>query len=188
MSTYEELKNELLNIASIVDKYPESVKPQVFNLLIEHYLGVKPNKGKTKPNRKTTKKTVNEQHSTPKTKKKKKASQESYKIDKNLNLRGGKDNQSFKDFYSEKSPKTAMQFNAVSIYYLANILELEEVTFDQLYTCYKEVNFKQPKYFRQSITDTKNQKGWVDIDENDNLSIPHRGVAYVEDDLPSSKK
>ncbi len=49
MSTYDELKKELLNIASILEKYPDSVKSQVFNLLIEHYTGNSPIKNEKKP-------------------------------------------------------------------------------------------------------------------------------------------
>ena len=95
MSTYDELKEELLNIASILEKYPDSVKPQVFNLLIEQYTGSNPIKNEKKPpkKRKTTQ-SKNDVENTTKNRKKK-VSQESYKLDKNLDLRGGKNSSSF---------------------------------------------------------------------------------------------
>ena len=59
---------------------------------------------------------------------------------------------------------------------------------DHAYTCYAEVSRKPPQHFRQSFIDTKNKKGWVEFDDAGNLDIPHRGVVYVEHDLPKAKK
>ena len=58
------------------------------------------------------------------------------------------------------------------------------VTLNHVYTCYSEVKKKPPQAFRQSFIDTKNKEGWIEFEANGNLDIPHRGVVYVEHDLP----
>jgi hypothetical protein len=75
----------------------------------------------------------------------------------------------------------------VAVYYLKKILELETATFNQVYTCYKEVKRPEPKAFKQSFFDTKNKGGWIEFDSDGNLEIPHRGVVFVEHDLPHVK-
>lgn len=190
MASYEELKSELVEISKIVDKFPESVKPKVYDLLVEQFLGVAPSSSGD----------IEEQASTPATKKKKAApkkksatteskpkrssGKESYSLDRQLDLRGDGSIPSFKEFYKEKSPKTAKQINAVSVYYLKKIKGMSDVTLDHVYTCYSEVKKKPPQAFRQSFIDTKNKEGWIEFEANGNLDIPHRGVVYVEQDLP----
>jgi hypothetical protein len=113
-------------------------------------------------------------------------SKESISIDKHLNLRAqGK--KSFKDFYEEKKPSSSMEFNTAAIYYLSQILELDTVNASQVYTCYKEVNQRPPVAFIQSLRDTASLKGYIDSSDVGNLTIPSRGVNFVEHDLPKNK-
>lgn len=113
---------------------------------------------------------------------------ESYSIDRDLSLIGDKSIPSFKEFQKEKKPKSTNDFNAVAVYYLKKIAGLQQVTLNHVYTCYAEVSRKPLQHFRQSFIDTKNKKGWVEFDDAGNLDIPHRGVIYVEHDLPKAKK
>lgn len=113
-------------------------------------------------------------------------SKESISMDKNLNLRE-KGKKSFKDFYSEKQPKSAMDFNTVAIYYLSEILEIEPITASQVYTCYKEVNKRPPDAFLQSLRDTASVKGYIDTADTEKLKIPSRGINFVDHDLPKKK-
>ena len=83
---------------------------------------------------------------------------------------------------------SAAEINAVSVYYLKNILNLEEVTLNHVYTCYKEVGKKPTDHFKQSFRDTKTKKGYIEFDDNWNLTIPHRGISFVEHDLPHPTK
>jgi hypothetical protein len=124
---------------------------------------------------------------TAKPKSKAAKSKESISLDKNLNLRE-KGKKSFKDFYEEKQPKSAMDFNTVAIYYLSEILELDNITASQVYTCYKEVNNRPPDAFIQSLRDTASVKGYIDSADVENLKIPSRGVNFVDHDLPKKKK
>jgi hypothetical protein len=114
---------------------------------------------------------------------------ESYSIDRHLDLtNGGGKRVSFKDFVKEKKPSSAFEFNAVAIYYLKKVLKTEQVTLDHAYTCYSEAGRKPAQYFKQSFVDTKNKKGWVEFDKEGYLEIPHRGVVFVEHELPPKKE
>lgn len=195
MPSYEDLKGELLDISKILEKFPESVKGDVFRLLVSKYTGEQsetlfasedqqpPHPKHKNKKKKTTKKEVSGEGK----KQQKTGAKESYSIDRELNLRGDKSISSFKVFHDEKQPSSAKEFNAVAIYYLRKMLGINEVTLDQAYTCYREVNKKPPQAFRQSFIDTKNKNGWIEFTETDHLEIPHRGIVFVEHDLPKSK-
>lgn len=194
MPSYEELKSELLEISKIVETFPETVKPKVYDLLVGQFFGekvsiegpIKEPESDTSPAQKTKPKRTNEKKADPSdaNKPKRASSKESYSIDRHLNLRGDGSIPSFKEFFEEKNPTSAKQINAVAVYYLRKILGKSEVTLDQVYTCYSEVKKKPPTAFRQSFIDTKNKEGWIEFDENGHLDIPHRGSVFVEHDLP----
>lgn len=188
MATYDDLKVELLEIAKIVEKFPENVKVDVFNVLIGEYTGTKINTiTKDSHIKQTPKKNTIDKGTSDKPQKitkKKNSLGESYKLDKDLNLRGDTKVQSFSDFFEEKKPSNSMEFNAVAVYYLCKILEIQNITLDHAYTCYREVNKKSPKAFRQSFLDTKKLKGWINMTSDSQLEIPHRGVVFVDSDLP----
>lgn len=190
MPTYEELKNELKEIAKLVAEFPESVRPQVYELLIKQFAG--PTAIVSASEHQLASSALPTLEPSKPTKEKpggsrKSSGKESYSVDRNLNLRGdGKNVPSFKDFYNEKKPRSAQEFNAVAVYYLKRVLELEVATLDHAYTCYREVpkEVKVPKAFKQSFIDTKNRGGWIEFDTDGNLLIPHRGVVFVDSDLP----
>lgn len=193
MPSYEELKTELLEISKIVEKLPEQVRVQAYELLVSEFLGhpASDAKGeKSKPPRRRAKRKPAEKSDEAETAKqasKKRSgtgSKESYSIDRNLNLRGDKSIPSFRAFYEEKAPANAKEFNAVAVYYLEKIAGISKVSLDMAYTCYAEVSRKPPNAFRQSFIDTKNKAGWVEFDDAGNLKIPHRGSVFVEHDLP----
>jgi hypothetical protein len=114
----------------------------------------------------------------------KEGAKESYKIDRNLDLRGDKSIPAFRDFHVEKNPASKQEFNAVAVYYLRKVLGLEKITLDHAYTCYAEVKERPPEHFKQSFIDTKNKQGWVEFTADGGLDIPHRGVVFVDHDLP----
>lgn len=194
MPTYEELKTELLEISKIVEKFPEQIKSQVYELLIQQYLG-KPIQNQSLNVTSTEKlPKTSEKITAPRTEQeepkrvKRRSTKESYSIDRHVNLRGDGNNlPSFKTFHSTKNPKSAKEFNAVAVYYLKKKLSVANVTLDQVYTCYDEVSRKPPQAFRQSFIDTKNKEGWVEFDVSGNLDIPHRGITFVEYDLPKTE-
>lgn len=192
MPSYEELKTELLEISKIVEKLPEQVRVQAYELLVSEFLGHPASDTrdeKPKPIRRAKRKSAEKpgEAGTAKPTSKKRgsaASKEAYSIDRNLNLRGDKSMPSFRDFHEEKAPANAKEFNAVAVYYLEKIAGISKVSLDMAYTCYAEVSRKPPNAFRQSFIDTKNKAGWVEFDEDGNLKVPHRGSVFVEHDLP----
>jgi hypothetical protein len=104
-------------------------------------------------------------------------------IVKDLNLRPeGKT--SFREFYSQKKPNTQEQAVTVAVYYLKRVLELEKVTAEQVFTCFKDVERKTPKHMPQTIRDTAKRRGWVDTSERGNIKITNHGENVVEHDLP----
>lgn len=191
----DELKRELTELAALVKKFPETIQAKAFELLTQH-LAASPEAAqdpKSKPGSRNigTKRVKPAPAATTESgerKTKRSASKESYSIDRNLNLRGDKSIPSFKDFVTEKIPGSSKEFNAVAVYYLVKLLGIETASLDQAYTCYSEVRKKPPEHFRQSFTDTKNKEGWVEFDEQGRLKIPHRGVVFVEHDLPRPTK
>jgi len=198
VKSYEDLKQELIEIAVIVDKYPDDVKKQVFELLVSRFLGeeiVSPPaalnetpvsaKPKAVPNATTVVKPIVK---TAAKAAKKKSGAESYKIDRDLDLTESADCPSFRGFYAEKEPNTAAEFNAISIYYLIKLKGHKQASLDQAYTCYAEVKRKPADHFKQSFRDTQNKKGYIEFTEEGQLVVPHRGVVFVEHDLPKPKK
>ena len=93
-------------------------------------------------------------------------------------------NPSLRDFYAQKGPKAFSEQNAVFVFYLNKIKELESVTPDSIYTCYKEVGVRVPGAFYQSLLDTSRIKGWIDTGDTNKIRITTVGENFVEHDLP----
>lgn len=116
------------------------------------------------------------------------AKKEYYDINKNLDLRGGGSKPSLVDFYQGKNPATAIERNAVFVYYLKKILEHSPITLSDIYTCYDAAKAKTPGAFKQSVLDTaRKQYGYIDTGNMDDIGLPLRGVQFVEHDLPHSE-
>jgi len=186
MKSYEELKSELPSILQIVEKAPESVQNKVLETLVTSFLGqpLAPASLAT-PTRPSP--PDQEQAAAVSKSRKKKSNTESYQIEKGLSLREGGEYGSFREFHTAKSPTSAAEFNAVAVYYLVRARGIEQPTFNQLYTCYKDVGRRTPEFFKQSVIDTKNKQGWIDLTDINKLTITHRGTEFVEHDLPKVK-
>lgn len=188
MPTYSEIKLELIEISKIIKTFPENIQSNVYELLISNYLdGALPAKLKKTNTSNSGKKPPATKKKAPK-KKGTTTKKQSFTILKDLNLRND-EGQSFKDFVVEKNPSSAIDFNAVAVYYLKETLELENVTINHINTCYKEVKRKPPGDLLQSIRDTSSNKyGYIDTADSLDIKMPHRGASFVEHDLPKSKK
>jgi hypothetical protein len=188
MERYQKIKEELAVIAKTLEAFPDSLKEKVFDVLMSAYSGQTAEVVKQVDGPKVS---GNLPPSPPKSKASKPSPKksESYHLDKNLNLRGdGKKVPSFSDFIGQKKPKSSADFNAVAVYYLSKHSSIASVTLDHIYTCYAEAKRKPAGFFKQSIIDTKNKQGFLDLDEAGVVSIPHRGVMHVEHDLPPKDK
>lgn len=112
---------------------------------------------------------------------------ESYQIVKDLELSAKNGKEALKTFYAKKSPTTAMQRNAVFVYYLEKVAKIGGVGVNHIYTCYKDVNEKVPGALRQSLLDTSFKKGWIDTKSMENITITTHGENLVEHELPNKK-
>ena len=185
MHNYDELKAELREIATILNEFPEPLRERVFDLLLAQFQGVAPAAPVGVPPPPSAAAAPAPTQETLKVKRPQaRRAAESYKLDKNLSLRGDASTPSFRDFVAQKSPRSTAEFNATAVYYLCRMLNLPSASLDQVYTCYDEAKRKPANFFRQSVIDTKNKQGWLDFDEEGNVVIPLRGVAFVEHDLP----
>ncbi|WP_213625718.1 hypothetical protein [Pseudomonas sp. Pc102] len=107
---------------------------------------------------------------------------------KNLDLFGGESNVSLKDFCSKYEHKTNFERNLIFSYYLKNILNLETITTDHIFTCYRHIGHKLPKALEQSLRDTASDKGWIDADNLEDITVSIAGINHIEHDLPKSNE
>ena len=113
---------------------------------------------------------------------------ESYQIVKDLDLSAKGAKEALKIFYAKKASATAIQRNAVFVYYLEKVAKVSGVGVNHIYTCYKDVNEKVPGALRQSLFDTSSKKGWIDTKSMENITITTHGENLVEHTLPSKKE
>jgi hypothetical protein len=95
--------------------------------------------------------------------------------------------QSFRDLYAEKEPKTQFDQIVVAVYYLHRILERNGITPNHVYTCFKDVNAKVPNDLPQIIRNCAAKNGWLDITDSNNIKITQPGENAVDHDLPRKK-
>jgi hypothetical protein len=90
-----------------------------------------------------------------------------------------------RDFYDKFDVKTNYERNLIFIYFLQQKMEIEQITQDHVYTCYRNIpGIKVPGAFRQSLLDTESSKDWIDAADADNLKITVHGLNYLEHDMP----
>ena len=111
----------------------------------------------------------------------KKSSLDSYSVVTSINFSpAGK--VSLKDFLSRRNLKSAMELNTAFVYYLEKIIGCTAITPNHVYTCYKHANIKYPSQLRQSLTDTKRRKTWIETADMENIKIAPNGENYIEHD------
>ena len=191
MKDYNDLKNELKEIANILKEYPENLQGKVFDLLSKTYLGdLNLSETQSVPESSSQENTndvgtVSANVKSPSTSKKRaNTSKDSYKIVKTLNLKGDSNTLSLAKFCEDKITTTSIKFNVIASYYLKNVLNIEKVTPDHIYSCYKEMNIKVPTRLTQSLRDTASSKyGYLDTSDTNDIKVPITGENYVEHEL-----
>lgn len=79
--------------------------------------------------------------------------------------------------YGKSKPK----INLLFVYYLANILAIDNITQDHIFTCYRQIGISIPNNLYQCLADTIHKKGW--IENISNLSVTVQGINEVERNL-----
>lgn len=105
-------------------------------------------------------------------------------IVKELNLRPS-GARTFAEFAEEKAPPTLDAKNVVAVYYLVKDLNLEVVTIDHVYTCYKDRSWRLPANLANSLQVTASRAGWLDTKDMQNIRLTIPGENVVEFDLPA---
>jgi hypothetical protein len=96
--------------------------------------------------------------------------------------------QSFKEFVSERKPKSQHDKNALSIYYLTEVAGVTPVTSNHVYTCYRDQNWDMPPSMAASLCLTASKKGFIDTGNLEGIKIEPRGVNHAERGLPAKKE
>lgn len=108
-------------------------------------------------------------------------------IAKDLNLSpSGK--QSFKSFVEEKQPASNQMKCTVAVYYLRNELELETVSINHIFTCYKNIGSWRVTDVYNIVALTASRKGWLDTSDMNNIKLTPHGENLVKFDLPKKSK
>ncbi|HHT9106803.1 MAG TPA: hypothetical protein ACFYD7_13175 [Candidatus Wujingus californicus] len=121
-----------------------------------------------------------------KIKKKGKSKKSALSIDKTLNLKpSGKT--SFTDFAAEKNPSTDREKVVLCVYYLLNKLGKKPIGINQVYTCYKLINWRVPADLTGTLRWVSSQKGWLDTSDSLDIKMTTHGENLIEHDLPPKK-
>ena len=94
--------------------------------------------------------------------------------------------ESLKDFYSKYDSKTNFERNLVFIYYFQEVIKLNGITMNHIYSCYRHLTLKIP-VFPQTLIDTKKNKGWIETSDTDNLKVTREGLNYIEHEFAKRK-
>lgn len=117
-------------------------------------------------------------------------SKESHKIVADLNLLP-QDKESFTTFFARKttgnSTLSNQEFNVLAVYYLKNILGIDKVSPDHIYSCYKDVGQIVPIALVQSLRDTASLKSWIDTSDTNDIKLLINGENLVEHKMPKVK-
>jgi hypothetical protein len=171
-------------IAEAVKAFPEGVQSQAFDALMAELRGTpapKPQSDKESPSRKRGR--GSSKKGQPRAKKRKGGPT----TVKDLDLAPkGKD--SLKDFAEKKKPKTNHDRNVVSVYYLQKIAGIDAVSVNHVFTCFKDMGWREPANLANSLALTANRKRYLDTSNLDDIRLTPAGRNHVEHDLPPKKK
>lgn len=106
---------------------------------------------------------------------------------KDLDLSGTGSAKSLKAFMEEKNPSTNVQKTTAFVYYLQNFLEIDEITIDHIFTCYKSMNYRIPNNLQQNLSDTSSSKYGYISRKDGKYSMTILGSNFIEHDLPKGE-
>jgi uncharacterized protein YdeI (YjbR/CyaY-like superfamily) len=107
-------------------------------------------------------------------------------MDKSLNLSPkGKD--SAVQFANAKSPSNVMQKCVVAIYYLRDVIEMEKVTAQAVFTFFKTVQWPVPADLKNTLQQA-GTAGWLDTANSEDIKLTSAGENLIEHTLPTKTK
>jgi hypothetical protein len=105
---------------------------------------------------------------------------------RDLNLHP-KEKPSLSDFVKEKVPASDHEKKLVAVYYLTRVLELDGVTVDHVYSCFRDQGWKVPNDLLTGLRLTANKKAWIDTSDSSAITVAIPGENHVEYDMPNTK-
>ena len=109
------------------------------------------------------------------------------KISRDLDLSARKNGQSLRDFFSTYAPSSNLERNLVFIYYLKQVANIEPISIDHVFTCYRDTKEKVPGNLKQSVYDTCAIKGWIGTASLDDIQLDVAGINYLEHDMKKAE-
>lgn len=104
-------------------------------------------------------------------------------MDKNLNLSPpGK--ASAVQFAAHKSPTNVKEKCVVAVYYLRDIIEMEKVTAQAVFTVFKHLQWPIPSNLKNTLQQA-GTAGWLDTADSEDIKLTSLGENLVEHDLPA---
>jgi hypothetical protein len=103
-------------------------------------------------------------------------------MDKTLNL-SPQGKQSAVQFATAKAPSNARHKCVVAAYYLRDVIELEKITAQSVFTFFKSVQWPAPSDMKNTLQQA-GSAGWLDTADSEDIKITSLGENLVEHDLP----
>lgn len=90
---------------------------------------------------------------------------------------------SLKDFVSQYNKPTSTEKYLIYVYYLKEILNIEKITVDHIYTCIKHIGDKVPQFLSISLHNLKRNKGWIDTSDISDINYTTPGENHLDHEM-----
>lgn len=90
--------------------------------------------------------------------------------------------ESLKDFYGRYKSANNFENNLIFAYYLQEIVKIQNISVNHIYSCYRILNIKIP-LFPQTLIDTKNRKGYIENSDYNDLKVTRTGINFMTHDM-----
>lgn len=70
--------------------------------------------------------------------------------------------ESLKNYFSKYTPSSDNERTLLFVNYMQNILEIEQITYDHIYTCYDLLGLRVSENLPQTVRNSANVKGWIE--------------------------
>lgn len=184
MSTLSELEVMKIIDDSLSQIDDDSVKDRILKWALSKYSKVNIPVYEAPVNAHKKQKKVTKKHNQKSSSSKQKSS---LSIVKNLNL-SPKGKKAFKEFIEEKQPNSDQEKCTVGVYHMQHNLELENISTNHLFTCYKVAKWRVPADLDNTLKVVASQKGWLDTSDGNSIKTTTHGENLVEHDLPKKAK
>jgi len=162
------------------------VKPEGIAYAHEILKGKSTTKTTTKTPKKSTE-TKASSKSTATNSKKSSTTGKSFTLDRQLNLRP-ENKESLKDFATAYQTDSAPKRILVIVFYLKEILKMDSVGPNHIYTGFDELDLRVPKSLYQLISAAKNKNGWLDFETMDDIGLSIQGRNAIKYDLKAKSE